>query len=123
MIDWQTYLRRKFHRKFEPFQLFFLEIFYTVVSFQKRATPKKTKKSGVGNKNPKDIDFAALLVHFNALQAQHEAMRLNESEKDVIGSSSADRFLDNLEGSDEPLRLSIELDDTVNNVIDEATWY
>ena len=77
----------------------------------------------MGNKNPKDIDFSALLVHFNALQAQHEAMRLNESEKDVIGSSSADRFLDNLEGSDEPLRLSMELDDTVNNFIDESAWY
>ena len=88
--------------------------------FFSRATPKKAKKSGVGNKNPKDIDFSALLVHFNALQAQHEAMRLNESEKDVIGSSSADRFLDNLEGSDEPLRLSMELDDTVNNFIDES---
>lgn len=51
---------------------------------------KKLKKSGVGNKNPKEIDFNELLSHFSSIQAQHEKLRLKEVSGDIMTEEETD---------------------------------
>ena len=58
------------------------------------SSPKKSKKKGVGNKMPKDIDFASLLAHFSSVQVLHDQLVLEEISQDVVSEEAAQKLFE-----------------------------
>ena len=76
-----------------------------------RRSPKKLKKSGVGHKDAKGIDFGELLDTFVRVQAEHEKIKVRQMSGDLVVHDPDSEFhvsdtLEPLEDFDQSLQLN-----------------
>ena len=67
---------------------------FSYILYSSGTPTKKLKKHGIGNKLPKDIDFAQLLSHFSAIQALHDEERRKEVSDDVVTEEEAEKLFE-----------------------------